>query len=271
MVVILQTLRTGSLISLMAVGTIVVFAASAARWIAINQLPWQSKIILHVYCYVSLAMAASLVTPFQFGEVIKVRFARSSGLTLSNSAVNVAFERIIDLAIIAAMGTAGFVYMKTGYSILAVSILVVGTVGGMIIPQLLRSIVSRLDHTSLGGHIQSIMPGKLPLRVLAIVGLISSVKWAMTLVLWLAIIRLANVDIGFWQTSFLLGSATAISILSLIPGGIGVQELSIRTILISMGIDTLHAETAAVVLRILTPVMVLIATSHLLFFPAKRS
>ncbi|MCA2371565.1 flippase-like domain-containing protein [Agrobacterium genomosp. 3 str. CIP 111-78] len=269
MLVLLPTLPVGWLLLVMASGTILVFATSAARWIAINQLSWEARTIKRVYCYVALAMAASLVTPFQLGELLKIRFAQESGLKLGNSAVNLALERIADLFTICALGVAGLIYIQTGFFSLAIATLFSITLFGIFTPLMLQGFIAWLGDTSFGSRLKSLAGPPLPLRNLVLVGVMTFLKWGLTLALWMLIIRLANVDISFWQGSFLLGAVAAISILSMIPGGIGVQEFSVRTMLVGMGIEPLHAETAAIVLRFLTPVMVLIAAAHLPLFYKK--
>jgi len=269
MVVLLPTLPIGWLLLVMASGTILVFATSAARWIAINQLQWQSQTMKRVYCYVALAMAASLVTPFQLGELLKLKFAQESGLKLGNSAVNLALERIVDLFTIFALGVAGLIYIQTGLYGVATATLFSIALFGIFTPRLLQGFIAWLGDTSFGDRLKSLVGPPLPFRSLMIVGVTTFLKWGLTLALWVLIIKLANVDINFWQGSFLLGGVAAISILSMIPGGIGVQEFSVRAMLVGMGIEPLHAETAAIVLRLLTPVMVLIAAAHLPLFYKK--
>jgi len=266
---LLPTLPVGWLLLVMASGTILVFATSAARWIAINQLPWEARTMKRVYCYVALAMAASLVTPFQLGELLKIRFAGESGLKLGNSAVNLALERIADLFTICALGVAGLIYIQTGLFFVAIVTLISTMLFGIFMPRMLHGFIAWLGNTSLGDRLKSLAGPPLPLRNLAIVGVMTFLKWGLTLALWMLVIKLANVDINFWQGSFLLGGVAAISILSMIPGGIGVQEFSVRAMLVGMGTEPLHAETAAIVLRLLTPVMVVIAAAHLPLFYRK--
>ncbi|UXR93129.1 lysylphosphatidylglycerol synthase transmembrane domain-containing protein [Agrobacterium tumefaciens] len=263
MLVLLPTLPVGWLLLVMASGTILVFATSAARWIAINQLPWEVRTMKRVYCYVALAMAASLITPFQLGELLKIRFAQESGLKLGNSAVNLALERVADLFTICALGVAGLIYIQTGLFSLAILTLFSITLFGIFTPRMLHGFIGWLGNTSFGDRLKSLAGPPLPLLNLGIVGVMTFLKWGVTLALWMLIIKLANVDISFWQGSFLLGAVAAISVLSMIPGGIGVQEFSVRAMLVGMGIEPLHAETAAIVLRLLTPVMVVIAVAHL--------
>jgi uncharacterized membrane protein YbhN (UPF0104 family) len=269
MLVLLPTLPVGWLLLVMTSGTILVFATSAARWIVVNQLPWEARTIKRVYCYVALAMAASLVTPFQLGELLKIRFAQESGLKLGHTAVNLALERIADLFAICALGVSGLIYIQTRLFFVALAALFSIMLFSILTPRMLQGFIAWLGATSFGDRLRYLAGPPLPLRNLVIVGVMTFLKWGLTLALWMLIIKLANVDISFWQGSFLLGAVTAISILSMIPGGIGVQEFSVRAMLVGMGIEPLHAETAAIVLRLLTPVMVLIAAAHLPLFYKK--
>jgi len=263
MLALLPTLPLGWLLLVMSLGALLVFAICAARWIAISQLSWLPLVMMRVHCYVSLSIVASLVTPFQLGELVKIRFAQEAGLKLGNSAVNVALERILDLMTIAAMGVAGLVYLQTGVAPASFAAMIILFSIGLVMPLILRTYVNRCSDTRFGNIARSLAGPALTRQSLLIVGAMTFLKWGLTLGTWMLILKLVNVDLTIWQGCFLVGAVTAIAIISMIPGGLGVQELSVRAILIGMGTEPLHAETAAVVLRLFTPVMVFVGLAHL--------
>jgi len=263
MLALLPTLPLGWLLLVMSLGALLVFAICAARWIAISQLSWLPLVMMRVHCYVSLSIVASLVTPFQLGELVKIRFAQEAGLKLGNSAVNVALERILDLMTIAAMGVAGLVYLQTGVAPASFAAMIILFSIGLVMPLILRTYVNRSSDTRFGNIARSLAGPALTRQSLLIVGAMTFLKWGLTLGTWMLILKLVNVDLTIWQGCFLVGAVTAIAIISMIPGGLGVQELSVRAILIGMGTEPLHAETAAVVLRLFTPVMVFVGLAHL--------
>lgn len=263
MLAMLPELPLGWLLLVLSTGALFVFAICAARWIAISQLPWLPSVMLRVHCYVSLSIVASLVTPFQLGELIKIRFAQKTGLKLGNSAFNVALERILDLMTIAAMGVAGLLYLRTGLSLPSIVVLIGVFLAGLAVPSILSAFANSRGDTKFGNRARALVGPPLPFQSLLIVGTMTVLKWGLTLATWMLTLELANVDLTIWQGSFLVGAVTAISIISMIPGGLGVQELSVRAILISIGIEPLQAETAALALRLFTPIMVLVGVAHL--------
>ncbi|WP_326491528.1 lysylphosphatidylglycerol synthase transmembrane domain-containing protein [Neorhizobium galegae] len=265
MAVILPTVPVGWLLCMMSIVTILVFAVCAARWIAISRLPWISPVIGRVYCYVAFVIGASIVTPLQLGEVLKVKFAHESGINIGNSTFNVALERILDLATIAAMGVSGLIYVRSGSAFLSLLALILMFSVGLAIPLALQAYVRRLADTSLGQRMKVISGRPIPTSRLAIFGVTTILKWGLTLAAWLLILSAVDVNLTIGQGSLLVGSVTAISILSMIPGGLGVQEISVRAILVGMNVEPGHAEAAAIVLRLFTPVMVVLGLAHLPF------
>jgi uncharacterized membrane protein YbhN (UPF0104 family) len=265
MLVLLPTLPVGWLLLTMSVGALLVFAICAMRWIAISQLSWRPLVMFRVHCYVSLSIVASLVTPFQLGELVKIRFAKEAGLKVGNSAVNVVLERILDLSTIAAMGCAGFVYLRTGLAVVSLFVMFALFLAGVTIPLVLEAWLKKFGDTQFGNIARSFAGPTLPFRSLFVVAVMTLLKWGLTLATWMFILELVGVNLTVSQGSFLVGAVTAIAIISMIPGGLGVQELSVRAILIGMGIEPIHAETAAIVLRLFTPVMVLVGLAHLPF------
>ncbi len=265
MLVLLPTLPVGRLLLTMSVGALLVFAICAMRWIAISQLSWRPGVMMRVHCYVSLSIVASLVTPFQLGELVKIRFAKEAGLKVGNSAINVVLERILDLSTIAAMGGAGYVYLQTGHILVSISTMLALFLVGVTIPLVLKAYLKKYNGKRFGVIARSLAGPTLPLSSLFVVVIMTFLKWGLTLATWMLILKVVNVDLTVSQGSFLVGVVTAIAIISMIPGGLGVQELSVRAILIGMGTEPLHAETAAIVLRLFTPVMVFVGLAHLPF------
>jgi uncharacterized membrane protein YbhN (UPF0104 family) len=61
----------------------------------------------------------------------------------------------------------------------------------------------------------------------------------------------------------LVAVVTTITTLSMVPGGIGVAEVSSRAILISFGVPPVSAEAAAIGIRLLSPLMIALGLLHL--------
>jgi uncharacterized membrane protein YbhN (UPF0104 family) len=75
-------------------------------------------------------------------------------------------------------------------------------------------------------------------------------------------------DIG--EAMLLIGAVTTASIVSAVPAGLGVQELSARALLATMGHSATQAETGALALRLLLPLMLAIGFAHMPLLWRKR-
>ncbi len=262
---ILAGLPVMGLLLIMSGVTLAVFLIGALRWIAVTRMVWSAAVIRDVYLYMAVVMGVSMVTPMQLGEVLKVKFARDSGLPLGNSIVNLALERVIDVAAIAAMTAYGLSYSKWGSVLFSSAATIAVLAAGMCAPALLQWLADRFALTHLGGHLRVIAGEALPLSTLAVMLACTVAKWGLTLLAWMVLVRAVGIPLTFSQGMLLVGAVTAISILSMVPAGIGVQEMSTRGLLVVMGADPVQAESAAILLRVFTPVMVILALAHVPF------
>jgi uncharacterized membrane protein YbhN (UPF0104 family) len=247
-----------------------VFLACALRWIAVNKLPWRLPTIVAVYLYMSVVIGASMATPMQLGEVLKVKFAHDSGLPLGSSVANLGYERIIDLGAISAMAVGGLVFAARHSIVLATVATSVTLAAGVIVQPVLYWGVARFADSRTGERLRRVAGEPLQLSSLALVALFTIVKWGLTLLVWMLLTRAVGVRLDIGQSMLVVGSVTALTILSMVPAGIGVQEVSVRSIMITMGVEPAQAEAAAIVLRILTPVMIILGVLHLPFIKQRQ-
>ena len=250
--------------------TLVIFLTCALRWMAINQLPWRWRTLSDVYVYVSVVIGAAIATPMQLGEILKVRFARDSGLPFGRSVVNLALERVIDLAAITAMVMGGLVFSTLHSNALAISAGIGILAAGMGAPALLQWVAGRFGRRAWGERLKGLVGEPLPLAQLAVVAVTSVAKWGLILLVWMLAMATAGLTISFWEGMVLVGGVTGLSIISLVPGGIGVQEVSVRALLVMMGHDAAASEAAAIVLRLFTPVVVGLGLAHVPLLSRKR-
>lgn len=243
--------------------SIAMFAICAVRWIAISNLPWTIGSATRAYCYVSFAIGLSMITPFQLGELLKVKLAERSGLRTANSAVNLALERVLDLAAILAMGTGGFLFVQTGLSFIPILAMIAIMALSILAPAMLPKAVDCLPESRLRRLLKSLRMQPISSKGLAVVGIATIVKWSLTLFVWLFLMKIVDIQLSIWEGLLLVGSVTAASIASMVPGGVGIQEVSVRAVLVGMGVDPTQAEGGAIILRLFTPVMFFLGLLHL--------
>ena len=98
----------------------------------------------------------------------------------------------------------------------------------------------------------------------AIFLLCTAAKWASVIVLWSVPLETVGVCISLADTALLVAGITLAGIVSLVPGAIGVAEVSTRVLLTWMGVEPSPAEAAAIALRLLSLVLIAVGLLHAL-------
>lgn len=233
-----------------------VYAACAARWMALSRLPWRPRTMAEVHAYVTVTIALGIATPLQLGEALKVKYARDGGLPVGASAVNLLQERLIDLAAIASLTLAGLLHLVTGSIALGLAALAL-PLPVALLPRLGRRWAMRSP------RIAAWIGPPLPAVAIAVVLAATLAKWSLTLATWLTLLGAVGVFPGAWQGMLLLGAVAGAGVVSMVPAGLGVQEVSAMALLVAMGYPPEAAEAGALALRLLLPVMLVIGILHL--------
>jgi uncharacterized membrane protein YbhN (UPF0104 family) len=260
----------GGILSIAVAATLLVFVVCALRWSAINRLPWRMDSLWQVYVYSSLVIGTAMATPFQLGDLFKVKMAQASGLALGRSTVNLVIERIFDICAMLALALSGLVYRGTASYALA------GLTGCSILlaPMVALSAIQLISknlkqNSRLFVTLREAIGPPLPLATRLQVSILTVFKWGLTAWAWIEILSCVGVSLNLLDGFFLIGTVTALSLASMAPAGLGVQEISTRAILIGMGFEPVQADTAAIVLRIFTPVMIVLGLAHAVFLGKK--
>jgi uncharacterized protein (TIRG00374 family) len=86
--------------------------------------------------------------------------------------------------------------------------------------------------------------------------------WAMIALAWQACLMSLSIVIGFIDMLGLLSLIALASVLSFIPGGLGIAETGITEMLISYGIDAPLAQAGALLLRALSFLIIAMGAFH---------
>ncbi len=261
----LAEIRPCPLLPVIALLGLGIYCCCALRWIAINQLPWRLDVFRDVQAYVAVTIAIGIATPMQAGEALKLKFARDAGLPLGASAVNLALERLIDLAILVGFTIGGLVHMFRYPVWLAVMAALVPFLAGLALPDLGQRWARAWP------RLARWVGAPLTASALAIVAFASLGKWIFTLASWLAVLGAVGPMPDVGQAMLLIGAVTTVSILSAVPAGLGVQELSARALLTAMDRTPAEAEIGALALRLLLPMMLAVGFAHVPLLWRRRS
>ncbi len=247
-----------------------VFAVCAGRWMAVTNLAPRASVFLQVCAYTSLAIVVGQVTPMQLGEALKIKFAQKSGLAIRRSAVSLLMERLVDLAVIADLALVGLLRRyDAGIVLIGVAVLIpLAAVFG--VPAASRWIRGRF--LRLGPAAWLGAPGEQlsATRLVILIGL-TVVKWVIVALLWQFALRCVGCWIDLADCMLTVATVSVISLLSMVPGGLGVQELSLKTILVSLGTAPDVAEAGSIAIRLLMPLMIVLGLLQLPGFMWRQS
>ncbi len=223
--------------------------------------------------YVITAIAAGFAnyTPGQMGEALKVEILKQQGRIDRLPLLGVfAIERILDLAVIAAMGLIGLALNRDFMqqhprALLGLAAVLVLTLLGL---GCLRAV----------GHGGQLLRWMEPLHMgIGTIGTwtkmaaVTACSWAIVTVAWKLCLTAAGADVSWAQLILVLPVVTLGSILSLIPGGLGVSEVMVASLLVPMGVPVATAQAGALVLRLYGVLTLLVGFAHLVVWAVYRT
>jgi uncharacterized membrane protein YbhN (UPF0104 family) len=243
----------------------------AWRWnIAVARI---SPATSFVRTYVITAIAAGVAnyTPGQMGEALKVEILKQQGRTDRLPLLGVfAIERVLDLAVIAAMGLIGLTlnrdFMQQHPRALpGLAAVLVLTMSGL----------GCLRASGHGGRLfhwmEPLYMGIGTIGTWTKMAAVTACSWAIVTVAWKLCLTAAGADVSWAQLILVLPVVTLGSILSLIPGGLGVSEVMVASILVPMGVPAATAQAGALVLRLYGITTLFVGLAHLVALAVYRT
>lgn len=250
---------------LLLTGAITLFACvmRGLRWVAIAGLPFRARVMWEAQCYVAVSVAAASATPMQVGEALKLHFARrSSGMLLARSGFAYAMERVADLVAVITLLAIGLAAHGGGEVLAAIAAL--GGLGALcLMPATARHLAgARYVPLAVTRILAPLAEVRVSAPRFALFLACTAAKWASVILLWSVPLEMVGVRISLADTALLVSGITLAGIASLVPGAIGVAEVSTRVLLTWMGVEPGPAEAAAIALRLLTLVLIIVGLLH---------
>jgi uncharacterized membrane protein YbhN (UPF0104 family) len=228
-----------------------IFVVRGLRWLAVLGLPLDKRHFWQSFCANGAASGLASVTPFQLGEIVKVKMIPDHHGSAWRMGVSAFFvERALDLAGVIGMGCCGFA-LHLGMTWVAAAgwlLPLWGSLALCVLAPLSRHLPSRLQPHAQLLHYRSRIIGA---------GIFTAVLWLLNAALWWTAVYAIHVRLDFSQICMVLGGVTLAVIATMSPGGLGVAELGSRGILLWLGKSPADADAAAIALRLLTPLLVL--------------
>ena len=243
----------------------------ALRWSVLLKSQGVQVRFLDLYLCTAAALAFSTITPLQSGETLKVEWLRKQGVLQRAEGYGAfAVERLIDACLIASFAAVG-----------ASGTLGIG-IGSASVPWLLRATVVALVICAMATRLQVIRDGfgkmltqivlctRSPLELFSCV-VLSLGAWGVAVIGWQTALYSINVDIGFQKSCALMVSGLIISLVSCVPGAVGVAEAGMTELLIRLHQEAATAQAGAIVLRIYSIMGLVLGGVHLIILKSHSS
>lgn len=216
---------------------------------------------LKLYLYTAITVGFANFTPFQSGEALKVELFRKYGAERFSGYTYLVVEKLLDLLVISSLALVGIYFLFEFNNIPHIQIILIGFI-------IILIVLTVLAFFFLGKYQKKLQAIKqktlLDLKTLIISFLLTLTSWIVMIAGWEFMLQSININLTFLQTSSVISLTTIIGILSLIPGAIGVTEVSIAALLSQIGYSDLIAQAGAVIMAIYSLVILILASIHLL-------
>jgi len=247
------------------------FLVHSLRWAAVAGMPFTPAVLWRTHVQTALAIATAAVTPLQAGEALKIKFAHdTTGADYATLGAAFALERLADMAVLLGLCALGFGLRGASGPWLLAGALGLG-VAVAFAPLALRRLSSwRLPHR-LRVELEPLAAYRPAAWRLLVLALCTVCKWLCVVWLWQATFAASGVFLDIPDTAVVVALVSLSVTVSLVPGGIGVAEVSTRAVLLWLGVEAGQADAAAVMLRLLLPLVVGIGLLHgLAWLPGRR-
>lgn len=227
--------------------------------------------LLDLYLCTAVSLSFALFTPLQSGEMLKIELLKKYGLIQRAPGYgSFLVERAFDLATLLAMAC---VSLLTTLNVLPSRAYAYGVLGALMLACLVGLIA--LAKLRLKGRPQRLLEsmrqcvGDLP--TLLLVAAITLISWASVAFTWQVFLYAGGTQLDFAQTIALMSIVALVSILSLIPGGLGISEAGTAQLLMHFGCTATLAQAGSLVLRSASLVAVVLGLAHLGLWKLIRS
>ena len=235
----------------------------ACRWRSALQDVNSHGTFFDFYWITAVVVSLSILTPGQLGEGLKIEMMKRRGLVGRLPGLGAfALERGLDLLVVVGMGATGLVFSGLakryrGLGTGAVILIILGLVSLYIL--LHFNPKGRRSH-----WLARMRAGSGSPATWAVVGILTVCSWAVVGVSWQIALLAVGIHLSLPQVLSLLSLVTLGTILSFIPGGLGVSEVLTSAVLTNMGIASVTAQAGALILRAYAVIIVLFGLTHLM-------
>ena len=233
---------------------------------------WRWKMVLNranpglrffeLYWITAIIVSLGNMTPGQFGEALKIEVLKRRGLVGRLPGIGAfVIERLMDLTIVAAMGAGGLLLgdgVRSRFPALidAIGILFACVIGVLIL-------LFRFDPGGRVSHwLAQVRAGSGTPLIWARMFALSLASWALVGAGWQVSLAAVGIHVSLVEILWFISLVTLGTLLSLVPGGIGVTEVLAFGSLSTMGVGEVAAQAGAMMLRIYGLVIIAFGLAH---------
>ncbi|MGA2382701.1 MAG: lysylphosphatidylglycerol synthase transmembrane domain-containing protein [Bryobacteraceae bacterium] len=235
----------------------------AVRWQFLMRKMGPTSRFLDVYLCTVVAVSFAIFTPLQSGETLKVELLRKYGVVGRPAGYGTfVVERVLDLVVLLSIGCVSLlttvgILPDRRYVYVILALILLGALAALVVALKLRLPGKPGE---LLGRVRECVRDP---RTLSGAFLITCASWISVGFSWQVFLYSGGVDLGFLRSMALMAVVALISILSLIPGGLGINEASTTQILIQYGLAAPAAQAGSLVLRSYSVLAIALGAAHL--------
>ena len=252
---------------------VVHFAFLLIRTLRLNVLLQNSQSsvsFINLYWTTALSLSLSLLTPGQIGEALKIEFLHRFRYVNRRVGFGLfAFEKAVDISVLASIGLASLIFsidFLWNYPSLWIGITML-TIAGF-----LYLIIFKFFglHWYRDQRLDQVYKFIINSNALIKTVILSFIAWIFVVVSWQIAFYAVDIKMSTPQVACLISLITFGSLMSFIPGGLGILEFLTLEALIKMGLEPISAQAGAMILRIQWLMLIIFGLVHLLLFSALR-
>lgn len=223
-----------------------------------------------LYWINAATVSLAILAPGQLGEMLKIEVLSRRGLLSRFSGLGAfALERIMDVLVLSCVGLAGLAFgsgLSSRYPGLGMG------VGLLILAGLLALyLLARLRTGGCVAHaLEQILVGSGSPVLWLKAALLTILAWMLIGACWQVAMHAVEIELSLPEVMWLISLITLGTMISLIPGGLGVAEVLTVEALANMGVGLVAAQAGALILRGYFLLVILFGLFHLLLWLSLR-
>lgn len=216
-----------------------------------------------LYLYTAIAIGLANFTPLGAAEAFKVELLRQHGVERLSGYAFFLVEKLLDLIALLLLALLGaWILLERSR---APQLFLIGGAAAAVLTAAAAVFFNSKIRRKIGFLQDLTQPSG---KNLLIALFLTAASWATLAAGWKCVFKSVYVNLTMVETCSVMALTTVVSMISLVPGAIGIHEISIAVLLKQLGYTAAQAETAAIAIGIYSLVILGLAAIHLAILKA---